>query len=44
MANLKLGQLAPNVTLAMLDGRSVALADYWGNGRSCLLTFLRHLA
>ncbi len=44
MARLKAGQPAPNVTLTMLDGRSAALADYWGNGRSCLLIFLRHLA
>jgi peroxiredoxin len=44
MARLKTGQPAPNVTLATLDGRSVAMADYWGNGRSCLLIFLRHLA
>lgn len=49
MKRLKPGDLAPDVTLTLLDGRAVALSDYWGNGRwgngrSCLLIFLRHLA
>ena len=40
----RIGQAAPDVTLTTLDGRSVPLSDYWGNGRSLLLIFLRHLA
>jgi hypothetical protein len=32
------------VPLTTLDGRSVSLNAYWGNGRHLLLIFLRHLA
>ena len=44
MARLQPGQPALDVMLSLLDGRSVALSEYWGNGRSLLLIFLRHLA
>ncbi len=44
MAHLRLGKLAPDSTLVSIDGRSVPLSAYWGNGRSLLLIFLRHLA
>lgn len=44
MTRLQLGQPAPSVPMTTLDGRSVSLADYWGNGRHLLLIFLRHLA
>lgn len=44
MSKLKLGNPAPDLMLTTLDGRSVALSDHWGNGRSALLIFLRHLA
>ncbi|WP_420627721.1 hypothetical protein [Candidatus Leptofilum sp.] len=41
---LRLGQAAPNVTLRTLDGTAVQLSSLWGNGRTALLIFLRHLA
>ena len=44
MSRLRSGQPAPDVQLSLLDGRSVTLSSYWGNGRSLLLIFLRHLA
>ncbi|MEJ2749186.1 MAG: hypothetical protein P8183_14970 [Anaerolineae bacterium] len=44
MARLQPGQPALDVMFSLLDGRSVALSEYWGNGRSLLLIFLRHLA
>jgi hypothetical protein len=44
MTHLQNGPLAPDVQLAFLDGRPVSLSHYWGNGRSLLLIFLRHLA
>ncbi|MDA0245605.1 MAG: hypothetical protein OT477_19500 [Chloroflexi bacterium] len=44
MARLKIGQPAPDIVLPFLDGRTAALSDYWGDGRSLLLIFLRHLA
>ena len=44
MTRLQSGQAAPDVMLSLLDGRSVALSEYWGDGRSLLLIFLRHLA
>ncbi len=44
MRKLKVGRRAPDVTLQTANGRSVQLSDYWGNGRSTLLIFLRHLA
>jgi len=39
-----LGKPAPEVTLSLLDAEPVPLSTYWGNGRSLLLIFLRHLA
>ena len=44
MTRLRPGQPAPDVMLQLLDGRSVSLSSYWGNGRATLLIFLRHLA
>lgn len=44
MPVIRPGQPAPDVMLKLLDGRSVSLSTYWGNGRSLLLIFLRHLA
>ena len=44
LIRLKPGQKAPNVMLTLFEGDSVELASYWGNGRSLLLIFLRHLA
>lgn len=44
MPKLRPGQPAPDTTLSLLDGRSVPLSSYWGNGRVTLLIFLRHLA
>ena len=49
MRKLKVGRPAPDATLQTVNGRSVQLSDYWGNGRygngrSTLLIFLRHLA
>lgn len=44
MTRLIPGQPAPKVILATLDGQAVPLSSYWGNGRSLLLIFLRHLA
>lgn len=44
MTRLKPGQKAPDVMLTLFEGDSVALSEFWGNGRSLLLIFLRHLA
>jgi len=44
MAKLIVGQKAPNVQLQTLEGEVVTMASLWGNGRSALLIFLRHLA
>jgi peroxiredoxin len=44
MARIRHGRKAPNLTLPLFNGDSVELASYWGNGRSLLLIFLRHLA
>ena len=44
MPKLHPGEPAPDVMVSTLDGRSVPLSSYWGNGRSLLLIFLRHLA
>ena len=44
MAQIKVGQVAPSVKLESIDGKKVALAEFWQDGRSTLLIFLRHLA
>jgi hypothetical protein len=44
MAQIKVGQVAPPVNLESIDSIKVSLADYWQDGRSTLLIFLRHLA
>lgn len=44
MAKLKVGHKVPNIQVQTLEGNSVTLARLWGNGRSALLIFLRHLA
>jgi hypothetical protein len=44
MPELRQGQLAPDVILKTLEGTAVLLSSYWGNGRTALLIFLRHLA
>ena len=52
MTKLKVGQKAPNIQVQTLEGESVTLDRFWGNGRfdklntkrSVLLIFLRHLA
>lgn len=40
---VQVGQKAPDVLLQTLDSRFQSLSAYWGNGRSALLLFLRHL-
>ena len=44
MPKLRPGQPAPDVILKTLDGTAVPLSSLWGNGRTALLIFLRHLA
>ena len=44
MTKIKIGKLAPDATLTVLDGRSTSLSNYWGNDRHLLIIFLRHLA
>lgn len=44
MPKLRPGQMAPDVVVNTLDGRSLPLSTFWGNGRAALLIFLRHLA
>jgi hypothetical protein len=43
-ARLSIGKPAPDVTVHTLEGTPAALGELWGNGRSLLLIFLRHLA
>ena len=44
MPKLRPGQPAPDVILKTLEGMAVPLSSLWGNGRTALLIFLRHLA
>lgn len=44
MPRLRPGQPAPDVPLSLLNGCSIHLSTFWGDGRSTLLIFLRHLA
>ncbi len=44
MTKIRVGQAAPPVDLESIDGKKVSLADFWQDGRSTLLIFLRHLA
>ncbi len=49
MRKLKVGKPAPDVGLVTLEGKPSRLSEYWGegrygNGRSALLIFMRHLA
>lgn len=44
MARLKVGDYAPRMVAQTLAGEAVELGEMWGNGRSLLLVFLRHLA
>lgn len=44
MPILRSGQPAPDVTLKTLDGTAVPLSSMWGDGRTAVLIFLRHLA
>jgi peroxiredoxin len=44
MAQIKVGQVAPDVRLESLHGETVSLADAWGDDHQTLLIFLRHLA
>jgi len=44
MAQIKVGQVAPSVSLESIEGNKVSLAGFWQDGRSALLIFLRHLA
>jgi hypothetical protein len=39
----QVGDRAPNVALATLDGQPAQLANLWLAGRPVLLIFLRHL-
>jgi len=43
MSELNVGDHAPNIILATLDGERAALADYWENNEILLVVFLRHL-
>lgn len=43
MTHVQVGLPAPNATVMTLSGETMALADFWGNGRAALLVFLRHL-
>jgi hypothetical protein len=40
---VSVGQPAPNIILATLDGQPVPLAQAWQAGQPALLVFLRHL-
>jgi peroxiredoxin len=40
---LRIGDIAPDLTLTTVDGQSVALSEFWRNGHAALLVFLRHL-
>lgn len=44
MPKLRVGQPAPDVIVKTLDRTAVRLSSLWGNGRTALLIFLRHLA
>lgn len=44
MAQVNVGDPAPNVVLKSVDSTTVPLAETWGGGRHALLIFLRHLA
>jgi hypothetical protein len=44
MSKLRTGQLAPDIILKTLEGTAVPLSSFWGDGRSALFIFLRHLA
>lgn len=44
MAQIKIGQVAPDVMLESLHGEPVSLADVWRDDGHTLLIFLRHLA
>ena len=43
MSELQIGDLAPNLVLTTLEGKSVSLASYWENNEILLVVFLRHL-
>ncbi len=40
---LHIGDTAPNLTLALVDGRPIPLSEFWRGGPAALLVFLRHL-
>jgi peroxiredoxin len=40
---ITVGQPAPDSTLGMLNGESIALSSLWRAGNNVLLLFLRHL-
>ncbi len=40
---VSVGDKAPDVMLATLEGQPLALADMWRGGRNVVLVFLRHL-
>jgi peroxiredoxin len=40
---LHIGDTAPNLTLALVDGRPIPLSEFWRGGPAALLIFLRHL-
>jgi peroxiredoxin len=40
---LQRGDAAPDVELIDLEGQAVRLSGMWGDGRSAVLVFLRHL-
>jgi peroxiredoxin len=44
MTRLRIGKPAPEVILDNVDGKPAAFSEYWGDGRSLLIIFLRHLA
>lgn len=41
--NLQQNDVAPDVIMLNLQGRSVPLASMWKGGQNVLLVFLRHL-
>jgi peroxiredoxin len=44
MPDTRIGKPAPDVILETIDGKAAGISDYWGDGRSLLVIFLRHLA
>ena len=40
---LRIGDVAPDLMLATVDGQAVSLAEMWRGGRTTVLVFLRHL-